>query len=310
MRQLRNFVMMMAAAAMSLAINQPVSAGLTFSTVYEASVDAAAQSKINAILDGYSALFSDNVNVSLKFKSSGAGLGTSETYTFTQSYQSFYNALVADASSAHDGIAIAGLLPASVNNPVNATPDITQGRAGWAAIGINIDVTGIPDYYDGVIDLNLAEMNYDRIAIDPLKYDLQAVTQHEVNEVLGLISNNGQSDPRPIDLFRYDSSGARTFTTAGDDAYFSLDGTTKLARFNQSKDGDYGDFWSFAGGNIPQVQDAFSTPGATPNMNAELVMLDAVGWNRIVAVPEPSGLAILGFFAASLSIIRSRRNLR
>lgn len=310
MRQLRNFVMMMAAAAMSLAINQPVSAGLTFSTVYEASVDAAAQSKINAILDGYSALFSDNVNVSLKFKSSGAGLGTSETYTFTQSYQSFYNALVTDASSAHDGIAIAGLLPASVNNPVNATPDITQGRAGWAAIGINIDVTGIPDYYDGVIDLNLAEMNYDRIAIDPLKYDLQAVTQHEVNEVLGLISNNGQSDPRPIDLFRYDSSGARTFTTAGDDAYFSLDGTTKLARFNQSKDGDYGDFWSFAGGNIPQVQDAFSTPGATPNMNAELVMLDAVGWNRIVAVPEPSGLAILGFFAASLSIIRSRRNLR
>lgn len=298
--------MIVAAAMLSVAIAQPICAGLTFTTTYDPTVDAGAQTKINAILDGYSALFSDTVNVSLKFKNSGAGLGTSVTYSFGNSYQDFRTALAADASSAHDSIALSHL-PGGSNNPVNSTASIFQGRPGWAAIGVDIDVSGITDYFDGEIDLNLAEMNYDRITIDPLKYDLQAVAQHEINEVLGIISNVGKANPRPIDLYRYNSAGQRTFTTAGDDAYLSIDGTTKLARFNQEAGGDYGDFWSFYGGNVPQVQDAFSTPGATPDMNAELVMLDVVGWNRISNVPEPNSLAIAGLIAGALFSCRRRR---
>lgn len=227
------------------------------------------------------------------------------TYSFSKNYSDYYSALVADASSANDGIALAHL-SGGANNPVNGTSTIAQGRAGWAALGINIDVSGIPDYYDGEIDLNLGIMNYDRITIVPNRYDLQAVTQHEVNEVLGIISNVGSANPRPIDLFRYTAAGARTFTTAGDDAYLSIDGTTQLARFNQDSGGDYGDFWSALGGNIPQVQEAFSTPGATPNMNAELVMFDVVGWNRI-AVPEPSSMAVLGLLAGILATRRKRK---
>ncbi|MCA9158153.1 MAG: PEP-CTERM sorting domain-containing protein [Planctomycetales bacterium] len=307
MKRLRKSVaMVVAVVTLSAAISQPASAGLTFTTTYDSSVDANARGKIDAVLAGYSALFSDNVNVSLKFTNSGTGLGTSLTYSFAKSYQDFRTALASDASSANDGIALSHL-PSGINNPVNSTASISQGRPGWAAIGINVDVSGIANYFDGEIDLNLAEMNYDRIAIDPNKYDLQAVTQHEVNEVLGVISNVGNTDPRPIDLFRYDSNGNRTFTTAGDDAYFSIDGTTKLARFNQEAGGDYGDFWSAHGGNVPQVQDAFSSPGATPNMNAELVMLDVVGWNRISNVPEPSSLAIVGLIAGALATCRRRR---
>ena len=277
-----------------------------FTTSFDATVDAAAQAKINSVLAGYTTLLSDNVTVSLRFLNSGNGLGTSSTYSFTRSYGEFYTALAADSSSASDVLALSRLSPGGINNPVNGTSMISQGRPGWAALGVNVDVSGIANYFDGEIDLNLALMNYDRVNIDANKYDLQAVTQHEVNEVLGIISNVGQAAPRAIDLFRYDSTGARTFTTAGDDAYFSLDGTTQLARFNQDANGDYGDFWSSAGGNIPQVQDAFSTPGATPNMFAELVMLDAVGWN-LKSVPEPSGLVLLGAVSTLLTTLRRRQ---
>lgn len=58
------------------------------------------------------------------------------------------------------------------------------------------------------------------------------------------------------DLFRYNAAGNRTFTTARDDAYLSIDGMTKLARFHQDAGGDYGDFWRAHGGNVRQVQDA------------------------------------------------------
>ena len=300
-------MLFLALAATSLGLGQSANAGLTFTTTYDATVGAAAQATINNVLAGYTTTFSDNVNVSLFFKNSGMGLGTSSTYSFTREYQEFYNALVADASSAHDNTALAGLAPGGANNPVNGTNLISQGRAGWAALGINIDTSGIQNYFDGEIDLNLGIMNLDRLNIDPAKYDLQAVTQHEVNEVLGTISHVGNPTPRPIDLFRYTLAGARTFTTAGDDAYFSIDGTTQLARFNQASNGDYGDFWSAFGGNTPQVQDAFSTPGATPNMNVELVMLDVVGWNRITAVPEPSSLALLSLVGGALATVRRRR---
>ena len=306
-KQTKCIMLFVLVSALSIVNSRALQAELMFTTTYDATVDAAAQTRINEVLAGYSTLFSDNVNVSLKFKNSGNGLGTSSTYSFSSSYQEFYGALVADSSSFNDSVALANL-PGGANNPVNATPTIYQGRPGWAALGINIDVSGIANYFDGEIDLNLGIMNYDRIAIDPNKYDLQAVTQHEVNEVLGIISNIKNADPRPIDLFRYTAAGDRTFTTAGDDAYFSIDGTTQLARFNQDGGGDYGDFWSANGGNIPQVQDAFSTPGATPNMNAELVMLDVVGWNRISSVPEPSAAAVVGLLSGILAIRRKRKS--
>lgn len=154
-------------------------------------------------------------------------------------------------------------------------------------------------------------MNYNRITIDPAKYDLQAVAQHEINEVLGTISNIGSANPRPVDLFRYDSAGNRTFTTAGDDAYFSINGTTQLARYNQDPGGDYGDFYSVFGGQVPQVQDAFATAGAIPNLNVELTILDVVGFDRITpqAVPEPGGAAlVLTALLGCVVAVRRRRS--
>src|SRR5205085_12377771 len=66
------------------------------------------------------------------------------------------------------------------------------------------------------------------------QYSLRAVTQHEIDEVLGL----GSSLPGisfstifPEDLYRYNNSGGRSFTTTSTAlAFFSIDSTTLLAQ--------------------------------------------------------------------------------
>lgn len=258
----RLLVFVPVAAAICMA-SLPAHAGLTFTTTFDPSYNATARATIATGLAEYGALFNDNVNVTLKFLNSGFGLGSSLTYGFDVSYRTYYNVLVADATSANDTIALARLAAdgAGASNPVNATGTINQGRAGLAAVGINIDTSGIADYFDGEIDLNLNIMNLDRIAINPAKCDLKGVLQHEVDEVMGTISHGGQTHPRPADLFRFDAAGNRSFTTADTAAaYFSINGTTQLARYNQSPGGDYGDWFSCFDRVVPQVQDACSTP--------------------------------------------------
>ena len=95
-----------------------------------------------------------------------------------------------------------------------------------------------------------------------------------MDEVLGIGSDlNGYpqgtppSNLTPVgteDLFRYSSTpGVRSYdTNLNTQAYFSINGgTTDLAQFNQDENGDLNDWYS-PGGQTPQVQDAFPTPGA------------------------------------------------
>jgi hypothetical protein len=108
-----------------------------------------------------------------------------------------------------------------------------------------------------------------------------------MDEVLGLSSSldSNASDPLPEDLFRYTAEASRSYTTNGDDAYFSLDGSKLLARFNQKPSEDFGDWWT-AGAHNPQVQDAFATNGKMPNPYTELIALDVIGYNLLPA-PHP-----------------------
>ncbi|HEV3340077.1 MAG TPA: PEP-CTERM sorting domain-containing protein, partial [Pirellulales bacterium] len=105
-------------------------------------------------------------------------------------------------------------------------------------------------------------------------------------------------------------------TNASAIAYFSLDGTTHIAQFdNQHDGGDFGDWQSnpLPGGVGPKVQDAFASPGATPTLandgGAEVTALDAVGYNLSGqgATPEPASLTIFGIGLAGLVVCRHRR---
>jgi hypothetical protein len=140
-------------------------------------------------------------------------------------------------------------------------------------------------------------MNLSFTASDHSKFSLFSTVCHEIDELLGMSSalnglTNGAPAPTgpidPEDLFRYDQFGARSFTTDVNAAsYFSLDGTTDMARFNQHQGGDYQDWYSFYGGQVPQVQDAYATGGTAPVPGVELRVLDALGYTRVVT-PSPS----------------------
>ncbi len=160
------------------------------------------------------------------------------------------------------------------------------------------------------VSLNTSICNLDRVSINPALYDLQAVATHEMDECLAISSElsgltNGAPAPTGAiwteDLFRYSATpGVRSFDTGlNTQAYFSIDGgVTDLAQFNQYAGGDFNDWYSYYGGNAPQVQDAFATPGVTPNLGVELTVLDVLGYTRttseVTSISPTSGSTVGG----------------
>jgi len=280
--------------------------GLVIQATFDSSITsdpnaATIESTINAAIAVYEAKFSDPITVTIKFQEMTTGLGHSSWWYYEIPYRQFYTNLLADAKSSNDSIALAHL-PASANNPVTGTNTIRVKTANLRAIGISGMNSGLEGGVDGIIGLNTAIMNLSRPPANLSKYDLMAVAEHEINEVLGLASAlPGVTPPLPEDLFRYDSSGSRTFTTSGDNARFSIDGTTFLARFNQNSSGDYGDWWT-AGAHTPQVQDAFLTAGATPDLGVEVTALDVIGYDpspRLAMTHGGAGQVIISWTPAT-----------
>ena len=255
------------------------------------------ESTINMAIEYYQTRFSDPITVTIEFQeiTTAGKAGHSSWWYYNIPYSQFRTALQNDAATANDTIALANL-PAGANNPVTGTGNIRVKTANLRALGITGKNSGLPGGVDGIIGLHTSRMNLSRDSTDPNKYDLLAVTEHEIDEVLGLASSldSNAGNPLPEDLFRYTSSGNRTFTTNNDEAYFSIDGANLLARFNQDSTGDYGDWWT-AGVHQPQVQDAFVTAGATPDPGTELIALDVIGYN-LVPVPQPAitGISLSG----------------
>jgi len=269
-------------------------------------------STINAAIAVYQTRFSDPVTVTIRFQETGSGLGGSSTFFGNISYSSYRSALVADASSSSDSTALAHL-PVAANNPVNGNANVSVTTANLRALGFAASPpAGSPD---STISLNTSIMNLDRLSINPSRYDLMAVVSHEIDEALGFgtalngLANGAPAPTGPVwgmDLYRYDQLGARSFnTTLANQAYFSIDGTTQLARFNQQAGGDFSD-WFSTGPHIPQVQDAFGTPGAIPNLGVELTGLDVLGYN-LLPVPEPSTLSLLAMAIGVTCLGRSAR---
>ena len=205
--------------------------------------------------------------------------------------------------------------------------------------------------YIGTIALNLSAMNLSRKSDNPNDYDLESVVMHEVDECLG-IGGTGSTlggtatNVGVMDLFRYSAAGVKSYTGSSTAvSYFSITGgKTDLVHFNQSPDGDYGDWGDGVtpaddqGNTPPQVQDGFGDPGTQPNMGRnEAIALDVTGWNlttagldleegktaataqsaaslptsRLVlqAVPEPADYACLLLGALALiPSLRPRRN--
>ncbi len=253
------------------------------------------EATINAAIAIYQSSFSDPITVSITFQEMASGVGLSSTYYEPFAYSDYRAALVSHASTADDATALAHL-PAGASNPVNGDPNVDLTLPLARCLGFSADPP--PGESDSIISLNTSLMNLSLYSPDSSKYSLFATASHEIDEVLGFSSalnglNNGDPAPAgaiaPEDLFRYDGAGARSFTTDVNAAsYLSLDGSTDLARFNQHQGGDFQDWYSFYGGQTPQVQDAYGTHGATPVLGVELRALDAIGYTRVVLTARPS----------------------
>lgn len=281
---------------------------------------AAIESTINSAINYYDSTFTTSnafspLTVNISFQE-GGGLGGSLTTVYKVNYSSFISALhTASSGDATDTTALAGL-PISATNPVTGSTTINLKSANCRALGLGCTLAS-----DGTITLNSSITNPGSPGSSG-QYSLLAVTEHEIDEVLGLGSdanNTGNSffnDPLPEDLFRYGLSGARVYNTpAGfDGAYFSLDGKTFLVQFNNTANGgDYGDWWSSTapGANRPaRVQDAFAYPGTNPTLatdlgTPEIVALDAIGYNY--ATPEPATFLMVGSGLLVAGLLSRRR---
>ena len=140
--------------------------------------------------------------------------------------------------------------------------------------------------YDGIVTLNSSSsvsFQFTRPTIAG-NYDAQRVTEHEMDEVMGLGSHldHGGNDLRSQDLFSWSSPGVRNLTSSGT-RYFSIDsGSTNIVNFNQDSLGDFGDWLSDECPTYVQV--AFTCPGQSSDITAtspEGINLDVIGYDLI-----------------------------
>ncbi|HTV62743.1 MAG TPA: NF038122 family metalloprotease [Verrucomicrobiae bacterium] len=273
--------------------------GLTILPVWDSTITSDPQATtientIRAAIAVYQSDFSDPMTVSITFEEMSGGLGESSWSYNTYSYSAYRAALVAAATTPDDSTALAHL-PIQTDNPVNNNASVNVKTALAWAVGLNSGTSG---ENVGTVLLQTSIMNLSDAQTDPSKYSLFSTACHEIDEVLatgsaldevyrGEIAATGPVFPE--DLFRYDPLGDRSYTTnITATSYFSLDGTNDLAQFNQVGSGDFGDWYSYYGGVVPQVQDAFATPGASPNPGVELRALDVLGYHLVTQEPAPN----------------------
>ena len=285
----------------TIAITTEPSTGLTIQPTFDSSITgnpnaAAIQAMINRTIAIYESLFSDPITIQIRFRYATTApdgsrlsqglVSESDTGLYIIPWNTFISALRADAGTSNDNTANASL-------PGNAlSTNIRPGSANGRAVGLNTPPTmfangtvGQGGPYDGIVTLNSSKPFQFSRPVNENNFDAQSITEHEIDEVIGLGSRIGDnsSDLRPQDLFSWSSAGHRNITSSGT-RYFSINGgVTNIVGFNQDPDGDFGDWLSAPCPQAnPYVQNAFSCTGQSSDLAAtspEGVNLDVIGYN-------------------------------
>ena len=287
----------------------------------------AMEAAINAAIQVFETNIADNATITITFVSDpSVGLAQSLVYYVPVNYSDYVNALVANAKSSNDFLALSQL-PKTSNEPVTGQSQMEISEVLAIQLGLSAPSGDVDS-----IHLNTTIMSFTRPPPNDLNtFDMQSAVEHEIDEVMGgggagcnLTAGFGLIGA--TDLFRYATNGtgatlARSWTTSnGDNAFFSVDGTNLWSRFNTDSGGDYGDFWGIQQDPITflpvywsppgvtphaEVQNAFGTPGyfayasnflpdynysenTAPDLGTnELTMMDVIGWTLIAHLPPP-----------------------
>ena len=291
-------------------IANTVSAGLTINVVYDSSVANAPSgfvADVNAAVQYLESQFVDPITITIAVGYGEVGgsalgfgaLGESETYLNSYTYAQLTAAMKADATSPADVTAISSLL--ATNPTGNGTFWVSTAEA--KALGLAPSDTSIDGYVGFASSSNTFDYN-NADGVTAGQYDFSGVVLHELTEVMGRQTMNGQSFSgttayEPLDLFRYSAPGVHTFsgTKAG---YFSADGgTTHLANFSTNAGGDFGDWAS----TTIDAMNAFGSPGMIePMTSADITAMDVLGWNVGNGSPSSQNPALADLTTSGLSL--------
>jgi len=287
------------------------SSGLVINPTFDSSIlndpnSAAIQSAINQAIAIYQSLFSDPITISILFRYSNTkpdghpfpsgSLSLSDFVIYSIPWDTYINALRADAKTANDATANASLPPNSLST------NISVSGANGRAIGQNTPpamfangTVGDGGPYDGIVSLNSSVPFQFTRPPSASNYDARRSIEHEMDEVLGLGSHlPGGGDLQPQDLFSWSAPGTRNLTSSGS-RYFSINsGNTNIVGFNQDPGGDLGDWLSASCPQAnPYVQNAFGCMGQVSDVTAtspEGVSLDVIGYDLASPPPLPAQL--------------------
>jgi hypothetical protein len=250
------------------------------------------ESAIDAAIGLYETDLKSNVTIEIDFSwgtidgsavaKTAAAESLSYIYTgFTYAEVESYIKQAAAANPADTALVQAAAnLPAKDPSGLNSYA-ITEAEA--EALGlISPTATGI----DGYVGFSSA-LSYD---LDPADgttagaYDIEALAQHEISEVMGRMSGISSTKPTyamPFDLYRYQGVGKPSFGYSTL-AYFSINGgKTNLGTFDYGASGDRGD-WVYTATTVDAFDEAARTGVDLWLSSADLTALDALGWDTAV----------------------------
>jgi hypothetical protein len=258
------------------------------------------EATISRAISIYESLFTDPITIQIRFRyattlpdgSPMTNIVQSLTVVYGVGWNTWINALRADAKSSNDSVAIASL-------PANAlVAGIVGSSANGRALGqntppaMNADGTvSVGGPYDGIVTLNSATLFQFSRPTDANKFDAQRSIEQGIDSIMGILYS--LTDFSPNDLFSWSAPGQRNSDVAAA-RYLSIDGgVTNIINFNNNPNGSFADWQGDACPQAhPYVQNAFPCAGQFSDISAtspEGIDLDVIGYD--LAQTGPSNLS-------------------
>ena len=271
--------------------------GLEIDLVWDSSVAKAPSGFMQAIIAAatyYTTLFSNKevINIDVGYgeidgsSMASDALGESESYGYLTNYATVTHALSEDGysfSAANEPTTsqfFVNSADAKALGLINPTSTAVDGFVGFSTL------SGTGDSWNYTAGATASNSG-----TGPTQFDLQAVAEHEISEVMGRIGMEGATVDRkptdtPLDLFNYKSPGVLELSANG--GYFSVNGgTTNLGVYNNASanGGDIADWASITSITQSHTQglpngdydayDAFAGPGYNGALSQSDILEDA-----------------------------------